>query len=423
LKKVKLASDMAQLEQNSVLSDSESGSQSTESETARKLFVGGLSWQTTEDGMHQYFESLGMEVDRVMIMRDKVTGRSRGFGFVILSNAEMLDKAVSTNLHLDGRRIEAKRAIPKREMEKTLKKLFVGGIPISLNNPEFKKYFEQFGAVTEAQVMTERDTGRSRGFGFVTFQEEDTAEKVLTLQHSIQGKPVEVKKAEPKKVERQPRPIIVAPVSMPGMYFPGYPYPVAYGNTPLYGQVLAYDPAYFVAPPGTVYAPQFVPVDDSFYDQYSPTQYEEASPAPAPTPVRERASRRAVVAGPKRIDTDTRTERTWNPALVPVEMPRSMAIMDRVRVAQQQNDSVSRKKRGMSQPEPERNRGGSTTATITLPGRRSVVTPAGGGSWRSRNSGVHSNTTGATTTATTETTLTKPTTAKEGQGTLHKYFQ
>lgn len=402
---------------NSGLSDgaetnTNTSASTAETETARKLFVGGLSWQTTEDGMQQYFETLGMEVDRVMIMRDKVTGRSRGFGFVILASAEMLDKAVNTNLHLDGRRIEAKRAIPKREMEKTLKKLFVGGVPISLNNPEFKKYFEQFGAVSEAQVMTERDTGRSRGFGFVTFQDEETAEKVLSVQHSIQGKPVEVKKAEPKKVERQPRPIIVAPVSMPGMYFPGYPYPVAYGNAPLYGQVLAYDPAYFVAPPGAMYAPQFVPVDDSFYEQYSPVQYEEA-PAP-PAPVRERASRRAVVAGPKRIDSDARPERTWSPALVPVEIPTSMAIMERVRVAQQQqNEVVSRKKRGMSQPEPERNR----TTTTTLPGRRSVVTPAGG-SWRSRNSGVHS----TSPVAASATTASSPT-AKEGQGALHKYFQ
>jgi len=383
---------------------------SAESETARKLFVGGLSWQTTEDGVQQYFETLGMQVDRVMIMRDKVTGRSRGFGFVILANVEMLDKAVSTNLHLDGRRIEAKRAIPKREMEKTLKKLFVGGIPISLNNPEFKKYFEQFGPVAEAQIMTERDTGRSRGFGFVTFQDEDTAEKVLSLQHSIQGKPVEVKKAEPKKVERLPRPIIVAPVSMPGMYFPGYPYPVAY-NTPMYGQVL-YDPAYFVAPPGAVYAPQFIPVDESFYEQYAPVQYEDV-PAPAPPPARERASRRTVVAGnPKRIDPEPRPERTWNPALVPVEIPTSLALMERVRVAQSE---VVRKKRGMSEPEPERNRVSSTT---TLPGRRSVVAPSSsGGSWRSRNSGVHNNANATATTAPNSTT------AKEGQGSLHKYFQ
>jgi len=168
--------------------------------------VGGLSWQTTEDGLQRYLESLGMEVERVLIMRDKLSGRSRGFGFVILKHQDMLDKAVNGTLQLDGRKIEAKRAIPKRDMEKSGKKLFVGGIPISLTATDFKKFFEQFGAVTDAQVMTERESGRSRGFGFVTFQDDETMEKVLVTQHSIQGKPVEVKRAEPKKSRKTTTP-------------------------------------------------------------------------------------------------------------------------------------------------------------------------------------------------------------------------
>jgi len=392
----------------------------TESEASRKLFVGGLSWQTTEDGLQHYFESLGMEVDRVLIMRDKLTGRSRGFGFVVLKNADLLDKAVSTSLQLDGRKIEAKRAIPKSEMEKTTKKLFVGGIPISLNNIDFKKYFEQFGGVTESQVMTERESGRSRGFGFVTFQDEETTEKVLALQHSIQGKPVEVKRAEPKKVDRQPRPIIVAPMSVPGMYFPpGYPY-VAYANpAAVYGQAIAYDPAYFVAPHGTMYAPQFVPIDDSLYEP-EPVEYEVAVSPPA------RASRRAVVAGPKRTVLDTteaRSERAWSASLVPVELP-SLSLVDRVRVA---STVEVRKKRGMSQPEPEKNRRVTAAAGASnMPSRRSGVTATG---WRSRGSGVHSNsgtggtaTTTTTTTTTTTAASTNPSAKKEG-GTLHKYFQ
>jgi len=423
---------MAQSDQ---VSDSAAQGTVSESETNRKLFVGGLSWQTTEDGLQHYFESMGMDVERVLIMRDKVTGRSRGFGFAILKNPDLLDKAVSSSLHLDDRRIEAKRAIPKREMEKTMKKLFVGGIPISLNNAEFKKYFEQFGAVTESQVMTERETGRSRGFGFVTFHEEETAERVLATQHAIQGKPVEVKRAEPKKVERQPRPIIVAPVSMPGMYFPGYPYQIAYN--PLYGQALAYDPnsaGYFMAPHGAVYAPQFVPIDDSMYEtQMSPLHYEEI-PAPVPAPPA-RSSRRAVVAGPKRtvLDSDGRSERAWSASLVPVDIP-SISLVERVRVAQNE----VRKKRGMSQPEPERSR---RSAGPTMPSRRSVVTTSS--SRRSRRSGVHASSSagaGATATAapsattsttspsassatTTSTLSTNNSSTKEGHGVLHKYFQ
>jgi len=47
--------------------------------------------------------------------------------------------------------------------------------------------------------MTDRESGRSRGFGFVTYEDEKMADKVLNKVHNIHGKPVEVKRAEPKK--------------------------------------------------------------------------------------------------------------------------------------------------------------------------------------------------------------------------------
>jgi len=401
-----------------------------ESESARKLFVGGLSWQTTEDALHHYFESLGMEVDRVFIMRDKMTTRSRGFGFVILKNPDLLDKAVSTNLHLDGRKIEAKRAISKREMEKMSTKVFVGGVPTTLTNADLKLYFEQFGTVTESQVVAERFTGRSRGFGFVTFQDKETTEKVLVAHHTIQGKPVEVKRAEPKK-DRQPRPIIV-PMPVPGMYFPpGYPYPLAYAHPAMYGQPLqaqAYDSrAYFVAQPNGMIAPQFVPINHLEYEPPDTEQYDEpplAVPAP-PQPAR--GSRRAVVAGPRRtvLDTAPRAERAWSTSLVPVEIP-TMSLVDRVRVTQ--NDI--RKKRGMSHPERSRRAGSFTTTTSTstvtsasgtpTQSRRPVVTTV-----RSRGSGVYggsSSVNSATITATTAPTSATNLPSEVG-GSLHKYFQ
>lgn len=88
----------------------------------RKIFIGGLSWLTTEEALSQYFENLGMSVESVVIMRDKVANRSRGFGFVTLKNIEDVDKAVRLNHHLDGRKIEAKKSIPKWDMENTSKK-------------------------------------------------------------------------------------------------------------------------------------------------------------------------------------------------------------------------------------------------------------------------------------------------------------
>jgi len=168
-----------------------------EPDNTRKLFIGGLSWMTTEDGLRQYFENLGLHVDTVVIMRDK-NGKSRGFGFLTLGSLQEIEIAISISLFLDGRKVEAKRAIPKSDLSNHAKKIFVGGIPMSLTNTDFRKYFESFGKVLETQIMTDRESGRSRGFGFVTFEEENVAAVVLRMSHTIQNKPVEVKPAEPK---------------------------------------------------------------------------------------------------------------------------------------------------------------------------------------------------------------------------------
>jgi len=259
-------------------------------DASRKLFVGGLSWMTTEDGLRHYFESLNLGVDRVIIMRDKMTGRSRGFGFVTLSTTEDVDKAVVTNLHLDGRKVEAKRAIPKRDMDNHAKKIFVGGIPISLSNTEFRKYFEEFGKVLETQVMTDRESGRSRGFGFVTYEDEKMADKVLNKVHTIHGKPVEVKRAEPKKMD-QPPPVHIMhvnPVPAGAVYVPhAYPYPTGvYGPQGVYthghphvAAPMAYDPAYFVPTQGgLVYLPQhYEPVDPEIFSAHAPYSVGESS--------------------------------------------------------------------------------------------------------------------------------------------------
>lgn len=52
------------------------------------------------------------------------------------------------------------------------KKIFVGGLAPSVTEQDFRSYFEEFGKTTDAVVMIDRDTQRSRGFGFVTFEEE-----------------------------------------------------------------------------------------------------------------------------------------------------------------------------------------------------------------------------------------------------------
>jgi len=76
-----------------------------------KLFVGGLSWDTTTDDLREAFSKFGTIVD-VAVVPDRATGRSRGFGFVTFESPEQADEAVKQmhGAELDGRTLKVNRA-------------------------------------------------------------------------------------------------------------------------------------------------------------------------------------------------------------------------------------------------------------------------------------------------------------------------
>ena len=82
----------------------------------KNIFVGNLSFNTNEDELRQLFESYG-QVDRVSIMTDRDTGRSRGFGFVEMSSNEDGEKAIAAlnGSQVGGRTINVNEARPKTE--------------------------------------------------------------------------------------------------------------------------------------------------------------------------------------------------------------------------------------------------------------------------------------------------------------------
>ena len=86
-------------------------------------------------------------------------------------------------------------------------KLFVAGIAYRSTDEELKNYFEQAGTVLEANIAIERETGRSRGFGFVTMATPEEAEAAIAKLHDTEmdGRVIAVRISEDKpRTERRP---------------------------------------------------------------------------------------------------------------------------------------------------------------------------------------------------------------------------
>ena len=78
---------------------------------SKKLFVGGLNWKTTDDGLRQAFESFG-PVSEAKVITDREDGRSRGFGFVTFADDAAADRAIEemNGKELEGRRVQVNEA-------------------------------------------------------------------------------------------------------------------------------------------------------------------------------------------------------------------------------------------------------------------------------------------------------------------------
>jgi len=153
------------------------------------------------------------EIDQSTIMRDP-TGRSRGFAFLTYRDPASVTKVMSQSHHLDGKQvsrvalplsfgfpkaevlhpppparpvpfprfpnpqIDPKRAIPRAEHERTAK-VFVGGLAPAVTSESLKVFLSQFGGVMDATVMFDRETGRSKGFAFATFADEESVGQAM----------------------------------------------------------------------------------------------------------------------------------------------------------------------------------------------------------------------------------------------------
>nr|XP_024217734.1 heterogeneous nuclear ribonucleoprotein 27C isoform X4 [Halyomorpha halys] len=168
-----------------------------------KLFVGGLSWETTQENLQRYFSRYGEVIDCV-VMKNSESGRSRGFGFVTFSDPENVSLVLQNGPHqLDGRTIDPKpcnpRTLQKPKRSSSYPKVFLGGLPSNVTETDLRTYFARFGKVMEVVIMYDQEKKKSRGFGFLSFEDEESVERCVAEHFvNLSGKQVEIKKAEPR---------------------------------------------------------------------------------------------------------------------------------------------------------------------------------------------------------------------------------
>uniref|UniRef100_A0A2K6U385 RRM domain-containing protein n=1 Tax=Saimiri boliviensis boliviensis TaxID=39432 RepID=A0A2K6U385_SAIBB len=139
-----------------------------EPEQLRKLSVGDLSCETTDDHLRKHLEKWGTLTDCV-VMKDSQTKRSRDFGFVTYSCVEEMEAAMCARPQkVDGHVVEPKRAVSREDSVKpgahlTVKKIFVGGIKEDIEEYNLRNYFEKYGKIETMEVMEDRQKMRFAG--------------------------------------------------------------------------------------------------------------------------------------------------------------------------------------------------------------------------------------------------------------------
>ncbi|KAJ1613821.1 RRM domain-containing protein [Cryptosporidium canis] len=168
------------------------------SPVSRRIMVRNISFQTTDDVFLDLFEKFG-EIEDSTIIREK-NGKSRGYGFVTYKNSDSIKKLFSENLTLNGRQLLVKLAAdpfseftcgpidctkpilePTRRLSSSMfkKKLFIRNLSESTTNESLRQAFSEFEDIEECFVMRDHSTGKSRKYGFITFNSIEDMMKVL----------------------------------------------------------------------------------------------------------------------------------------------------------------------------------------------------------------------------------------------------
>ncbi|KAI1713616.1 RNA recognition motif domain-containing protein [Ditylenchus destructor] len=151
-----------------------------------KLFVGGLSKETSVETLREYFSKFGQIVE-CAILRN-VDNSSRGFGYVAFKSQESVNNAINLAPHYIDNKEVGLRLAETRQREFTI---IVQNLSPNTTDESLHEFYSRFGRLTQCNVKLDPKTGQSRGFGYVAFSSQEEILRALSDRpHIINGKVV-----------------------------------------------------------------------------------------------------------------------------------------------------------------------------------------------------------------------------------------
>lgn len=212
----------------------------------RKLFIRGLGWDTTTDGLRTLFSAYG-ELEEAVVILDKQTGKSKGFGFITFKHIDGAMLALKEpSKRIDGRMTVTQLASAGISGGPTAsfsavdvgsRKIYVGNVPPDMPADRLLVHFLAYGEIEEGPLGFDKQTGKSRGFALFVYKTSEAARASLVDPiKTIDGHQMTCKlaidgKKRPGEVPADP---MQPPTSMPmpSQYpTPGAPIP-PYGSYP-----------------------------------------------------------------------------------------------------------------------------------------------------------------------------------------------
>ncbi|GMJ10139.1 hypothetical protein HRI_004683100 [Hibiscus trionum] len=151
----------------------------------RKLFIRGLGWDTTTDGIRSLFSVYG-ELEEAVVILDKTTGKSKGYGFVTFKHVDGALLALKEpSKKIDGRVTVTQLAAAgnsgtnSNPVDVHMRKIYVANVPYDMPADKLLGYFAQYGEIEEGPLGFDKQTGKSRGFALFVYKTAEGAQAAL----------------------------------------------------------------------------------------------------------------------------------------------------------------------------------------------------------------------------------------------------